>query len=392
MNRLVIVGAGLAGHRAAQAARREGFEGDLIMVGDETHKPYDRPPLSKQLLAGTMTDEQTFFAHEDLDAEWVLGSPATALDTDRQIVTLQNGVEVPYDRVVLCTGRRAREWPDLPELEGFFSVRNLSDASALRAAVAPDAKAVLVGSGFIGCEVAATLRTLGVEDVTMIDIAPYPMPALGPEVGSRAIRLHESHGVKLLMNQSVDGFEGSNGRVSAVVLKDGTRLEADLVLLSLGSMPNTEWLQGSGLTIEQGAVKVDEYLTAVGTNTDNVAAAGDIALYPHPGSPGEPVCIEHWSNARDMGAIAAKNLIVPAAQREIFVAVPTFWSDQYDVKIKSAGLLKLADNWKVVEEDPERPSLLVEAYRGDDLVGAIVFNKNRSIIQYTRNLQAALLD
>jgi 3-phenylpropionate/trans-cinnamate dioxygenase ferredoxin reductase subunit len=390
MKRLVIVGAGLAGHRAAQAAQRMGFDGDLIMVGDETHKPYDRPPLSKQLLAGTMTDEETFYAHEDLDVEWVLGSAATALDTDRQVVTLANGVEVPYDLLVLATGRRAREWPNLPELDGFFAVRNLEHTAELRAAIRPGIKAVLVGAGFIGCEVAATLRTLGVEDVTMIDIAPHPMPALGPVVGARAITLHEKHGVKLMMSAGVAGFEGSGGHVSAVNLNDGTRLEADLVLLSLGSLPNTEWLEGSGLTIEQGAVKVDDYTIAVGT--DNVAAAGDIALYPHPGSPGEPVCIEHWSNARDMGAIAAKNLLVPRAQREVFVAVPTFWSDQYDVKIKSAGLLKLADNWKVVEEDPERPSLLVEAYRGDDLVGAIVFNKNRSIIQYQRNLQAALLD
>jgi 3-phenylpropionate/trans-cinnamate dioxygenase ferredoxin reductase subunit len=390
MNRLVIVGAGLAGHRAAQSARRVGFDGDLIMIGEELHKPYDRPPLSKQLLAGTMTHEETFYAHEDLEAEWVLGSPATALDTDRNVVSLGNGIEVPYDGLVLCTGRRAREWPDLPDLEGFYTIRNLEHTDALRAEARPGAKAVLVGAGFIGCEVAATLRGLGVQDVTMIDIAPYPMPALGPEVGARAIKLHESHGVKLLMNQSVAGFEGSNGRVSAVNLKDGTRLEADFVLLSLGSLPNTEWLEGSGVQVEQGAVRVDDYTIAIGT--DNVAAAGDIALYPHPGSPGEPICIEHWSNARDMGATAAKNLIVPPAQREVFVAVPTFWSDQYDVKIKSAGLLKLADSWKVVEEDPERPSLLVEAYHGDDLVGAVVFNKNRSIIQYQRNLQAALLD
>jgi NADPH-dependent 2,4-dienoyl-CoA reductase/sulfur reductase-like enzyme len=389
VNKLVIVGAGLAGHRAAQAARRAGFEGDLIIVGDETHMPYDRPPLSKQLLAGTMTHEETFYAHDGLEAEWVLGSPATALDTERGVVTLANGVEIPYERLVLATGRRAREWPDLPDLEGFYMVRNLEHTAALRAEVRPDAKAVLVGAGFIGCEVAATLRTLGVEDVTVIDIAPYPMPALGPEVGARAVRLHESHGVKLRMNSSVERFEG-NGRVEAVVLTDGTRLEADFVLLSLGSLPNTEWLQGSGVQIEQGVVRVDEYAIAVGT--DDVAAAGDIALYPHPGSPDEPICIEHWSNARDMGAVAARNLMVPAGAREVFVTVPTFWSDQYDVKIKSAGLLKLADNWKVVEEDPERPSLIVEAYRGDELVGAIVFNKNRSIIQYQRNLQAALLN
>jgi 3-phenylpropionate/trans-cinnamate dioxygenase ferredoxin reductase component len=388
MKRLVIVGAGLAGHRAAQAARREGFDGELVIVGDEVHRPYDRPPLSKQLLAGSMEHDDTFYASDELDVEWKLGSAAAGLDLGRQVVTLADGEEVPYEGLILATGRRAREWPDLPELEGFHMIRALEDTKALRQAVKPGGKAAIVGAGFIGCEVAATLRGLGVEEVTLIDVAPYPMPVLGPEVGQRAIKLHESHGVRLRLGTSVAMFEGAE-RVEAVRLEDGERIEADFVLLALGSLPNTEWLEGSGLTLVNGAVEVDEYTIATGT--DNVAAAGDIALYPHPGSPGEPICIEHWSNARDMGAVAARNLLSAPASRELFVAVPTFWSDQYDVKIKSAGLLKLADEYKVVEEDPERPSLVVEAYREGELIGAVVFNKNRSIIQYQRQLQAALL-
>lgn len=385
--RLVIVGAGLAGHRAAQAARREGYEGRLTIVGDEEHKPYDRPPLSKQLLAGSIEHEETFYEHEHLDAEWVLGQPAAGLDVGRRVIRLADGEEVDYEALVLATGRRAREWPNLPELDGFHMLRSLDDTRALRRAVTPESRAVIVGAGFIGCEVAATLRGLGVERVTMVDVAPYPMPVLGPEVGERAVRLHERHGVHLRMGSGVERFEGS-GRVEAVVLKGGERVEADFVLLALGSLPNTEWLQDSGLELQQGAVKVDEYTIAVGT--DNVAAAGDIALYPHPGSPGEPICIEHWSNARDMGAVAARNLLVAADAREVFVAVPTFWSDQYDVKIKSVGLLKLADEFRVVEEDEEKPRLVVEAYHAGELIGAIVFNKNRAIIDYTRKLHAAL--
>lgn len=388
IERLVVVGAGLAGHRAGQAARREGFTGELIVVGDEVHRPYDRPPLSKQLLAGSIEPDDAFYDHEHLDAEWLLGSPAVGLDVSANVVRLADGTVLGYDGLVLCTGRRARTWPELPALDGFFMLRSLDDTAMLRAAVSPDTRVVIVGAGFIGCEVAATLRGLGVRDVQLVDVAPYPMPVLGPEVGARAIRLHEGHGVHLHLSSGVQAFQGE-GRVEAVVLNGGERLDADLVLLALGSEPNTEWLEGSGLTLVQGAVKVDEYCIATGA--ENVTAAGDIALYPHPGSPGEPICIEHWSNARDMGAVAARNLLLAPGERERFVAVPTFWSDQYDVKIKSVGLLKLADRYEVVEEDLEKPRLVVEAYRAGELIGAIVFNKNRAIIDYTRRLQADLL-
>jgi NADPH-dependent 2,4-dienoyl-CoA reductase/sulfur reductase-like enzyme len=383
----VIVGAGLAGHRAAQALHRAGFDGQLTIIGDEIHEPYDRPPLSKQLLAGTMEHRECFFNCDELGAQWRLGRPAVALDTDRQRVELAGGEEIPYDGLVIATGRRAREWPELPPLKGFYMLRSLDDTQALRQAVTPGVRAVIVGAGFIGCEVAATLRGLGVEHVTVIDIAPHPMPVLGPEIGARATKLHRDHGVELRMSTSVASFEGSE-RVEAVVLDTGERIDADFVLLALGSVPNSEWLAGSGLTLIKGCVECDQHCVAVGT--ENIVAAGDIAAYPHPGA-GGPIWIEHWSNARDMGAVAAANLLKEPSEREIFTAVPTFWSDQYDVKIKSAGLLSIADRYAVIEDEPERPALVVEAYRGDELAGAIVFNRNRTIINYQRQLAEAMV-
>jgi NADPH-dependent 2,4-dienoyl-CoA reductase/sulfur reductase-like enzyme len=389
MRSIVVVGAGLAGHRAAQTLRRNGFDGELWIVGDERHRPYDRPPLSKQLLAGTFQESECFYPCHELDAHWALGTPASGLDTERRVVSLGDGEELPYEGLVIATGRRAREWPGLPELDGFFMLRSLDDARALSEAVGGwvgPVRVAIVGAGFIGCEVAATLRGLGVEDVTLIDVAPHPMPVLGPEIGARAAAIHERHGVRLRMGTSVAAFEGA-GRVEAVRLVDGERVEADLVLLALGSVPNSEWLDGSGLTLLKGNVLCDRHCFAVGV--DGVLAAGDVAAYPHPGT-GEPIWIEHWSNARDMGMAAAANLLRESDDRETFAAVPTFWSDQYDVKIKSAGLLGAADSYTVVEDDPERPALVVEARRGGELVGAVVFNRNRTIIQYQRRLGEAL--
>lgn len=386
MRRIIIVGAGLAGLRTAEALRREGFDGDLFMVGDERHRPYDRPPLSKQMLAGTMTAEACAFESEDLDIDWQLGYPAVGLDPASRVVRLEGDKSLSYDGLVIATGRRARPWPTPTPTSGFHSIRSIEDAAGLREAVRTDSRVVIVGAGFIGCEVAATLRGLGVEDVTIIDIAPHPMPALGAEVGARAIKLHESHGVKFRLETSVAMFEGS-GRVEGVLLEDGERLPADLVLLALGSLPNSEWLAESGLELVNGAVLCDEHCFAVGH--DDVVAVGDIAAYPYPEATG-PLVVEHWATARDMAETAAANLLGDPDSRKPYRAVPSFWSDQYDVKIKSAGLLALADSFVVVEDEPERPALVVEAHREGELVGAIVFNRNRSIIQYQRKLAEAL--
>ncbi|WP_354698564.1 FAD/NAD(P)-binding oxidoreductase [Paraconexibacter sp. AEG42_29] len=388
MEQIVIVGGGLAGHRAAEALRKAGFGGAVVLVGDETHRPYDRPPLSKQLLAGSMTADETLYrVSADANVTWTLGQAAVSLDRDRQVVRLADGTEVPYDGLMITTGRRARSWPELPELEGFHVLRSLDDAAGFREAVSSTSRVVIVGAGFIGCEVAATLRGLGVTEVAVVDIAPFPMPVLGAEVGKRAITLHEQNGVRFFLSTSVSGFAGQGGRVSGVDLADGRSLPADVVLLALGSAPNTEWLEGSGLELLDGAVLCDEHCVAVGTS--NIVAAGDVAAWPHPQA-GRPICIEHWAIARDMAATAATNLLADPGGRASFATVPTFWSDQYSVKMKSAGLLAVADRFEVVEEDTEKPSLVVEAFRGQELIGAIVFNKNKAIIGYQRALAGQL--
>lgn len=384
MRRIVIVGAGLAGHRAAEALRRADFDGEVVMVGDEAHRPYDRPPLSKQFLGGSADEESCFYACDDLEeADWRLGAAAAGLDLERNRVLLEDGEEVSYDGLLIATGRRAKTLPGLPELEGLHTLRSLDDSRALRAAAEGNRPVAIIGAGFIGCEVAATLRGAGVDEVAVIDIAPHPMPVLGEEVGERAAKLHTDHGVNLNLGTGVAAIKGE-GRVEAVELENGERVPADLVLIAVGSAPNSEWLQDSGLELRDGTVLCDEHCFAIGT--ENVVAAGDIASWPHPHADSDTVWIEHWTNARDMGATAAENLLAEPGDRVRHEKVPTFWSDQYDVKMKSAGFLQEADRFEIVDEDPERPSLIAEAFNGKRLVGAIVFNKNRKIIDYQRQL------
>ncbi|MCW2952014.1 MAG: ferredoxin reductase [Conexibacter sp.] len=381
MRRVVIVGGGLAGHRAATALRRHGFDGELTLVGEERHRPYDRPPLSKQLLAGD-DDHRRFYPTEELELTWSLGEPAVGLDLAARALQLAGGGRLPFDGLVLATGRRARTWPARPQLSGFHTLRTLDDAYALRDAALPGQRVAIVGAGFVGCEVAATLRGRGLEDVTLIDVAAHPMPALGPELGRHAARVHAEHGVRLRLDRAVASFEGRD-RVEAVRLLDGERIAADVVLLALGSVPNSEWLDGSGLELFAGAVCCDEHCFALGA--EDVVAAGDIAAFPYPGVP-EPVWVEHWSNAREMAERAAVNLLAAPRERRPYVPIPTFWSNQYDLQIKAAGLLRAANRFVTVEEDAARPALVIEAYRDDQLVGAIVVNRNRAFVDYQRRL------
>jgi NADPH-dependent 2,4-dienoyl-CoA reductase/sulfur reductase-like enzyme len=382
MRRIVVAGAGLAGHRAAVALRDNGFDGQLTVLGDEPHHPYDRPPLSKQLLGGEFSTEQCFFPVDDLAAEWRLGSPAVALDPVGRKVELADGTTLGFDGLVIATGRRAREWDLGRDLAGVHTLRSLEDALGFRSAIAPGTRVVIVGAGFIGCEVAATLRKQGVEHVTLVNVEPYPMPALGPDAGARAAALHEKNGVTLRMSSSVEQIEG-DGRVEAVRLTGGERIEADQVLVAVGSVPNSEWLAGSGLPLARGAVVCGEYCCVTGF--DGIVAAGDIAAWPHPHAE-LGTTVEHWTNARDMAATAAANLLANPEERTPLSSVPACWSDQYDVKIKTAGFLRSANRYVVVEDDPERPALVVEAYRDEEFVGAVVFNRNRSIINYQRRL------
>lgn len=388
MDHVVVVGGGLAGHRALQALG-ETFSGKVTLVGDEPHRPYDRPPLSKQVLLGELTPDDLTFACDGLAVDWRLGTAAVGLDARARTVLLADGSELAYDGVVIATGRRARDWPGRPAVAGLHLLRSRDDALALQRDLAGRRRVVIVGAGFVGCEVAASLRRHEF-DVTLVDVAAQPMVPLGPGAGAFARRLHERHGVAFRLGVRVQGFEHASGRVAAVVLDDGEELPADVVVLALGSAPNTEWLEASGIELVDGNVACDEYCFARGV--EDVVAAGDLAAWAHPhASAGHGlICVEHWSAAREMGRAAATNLIAAAGERRPFATVPTFWSDQYDAKIKAVGVLRAADRFAVLEEDDAAGRMVVEAFAGEALVGAVAFNRNKAFIGYTRALKDAL--
>jgi NADPH-dependent 2,4-dienoyl-CoA reductase/sulfur reductase-like enzyme len=375
---IVIVGASLAGLRAAQAIRRAEHDGDVVVVGSEEHLPYTRPPLSKELLAGVQEPEQTALPGRDLEVQWRLGETATHLQPDRHEVTV-GGEVVRYSKLLIATGARPRHWPGDPiELEGVHTLRDLDDALALRAALTNGSpRLAVVGAGFIGCEVAATARKLGIE-VTVIDIAPQPMPALGEEVGARCAEMHRAHGVDLRLGVGVQGFEG-DGRLEAITLADGSRVEADVAVVALGAIPNTDWLIESGLELQPGVV-CDATLAA--RDAQDVFAAGDAAAWPHPMADGGTIRIEHWTNAAEQGAAAGRNMI--ADEPQPYEAVPYFWSDQYDVKIQAVGLAARAETVEMIESADDR--WVAAGVRDGRMVSAIGWNAMRRLAFYRGRL------
>jgi 3-phenylpropionate/trans-cinnamate dioxygenase ferredoxin reductase subunit len=379
---LVIVGASLAGMRAAQAARNAGFEGELTVIGEEQHMPYTRPPLSKDLLAGIDDVASAYFPADGLEVTWRLGERATALDLAARRVTLEDGSAVEFDQVILTTGCRARPWTGPgKELEGLHTLRHLDDALALQRALAPKPRLAVVGAGFIGCELAASARKLGV-DVTLVDIAPLPMPGLGPTIGEHCAQMHRDHGVDLRLGTGIAALHGDGaGHVEAIELSDGTRIDAQVVVIALGAIPNTEWLDGSGLTLQPG-VLCDPTLQAVGA--EGVFAAGDIAAWPHPLAPDAPTRIEHWTNAAEQGTLAGRNAVCDPAERKADTGVPMFWSDQYDVKIQAVGLPALAERVHMAEVAPEGDRFVAVGERDGKVVAAYAFNGARRLPVYRR--------
>jgi 3-phenylpropionate/trans-cinnamate dioxygenase ferredoxin reductase subunit len=383
MRRLVIVGASLAGLRAAQAARKAGFDGDLVMVGGERHRPYTRPPLSKELLAGEHTVDRVLLPCDELAADWRLGAPATSLNRVRQTVILADGDEIQYDRLILATGSRPRPWPGAgAELNGVHVLRELDDALALRAAFDQRPRVAIVGAGFIGCEVAQTARKEGLE-VTLIDIAATPMLPLGPELGTWCAELHRDHGVDVRLGCGVAGLIG-DGRVEAVELIGGERIAADVAVVGLGAVPNTEWLAGSDLSVDPG-LQCDATLTAI--RDPDILGAGDIVAWPHPLADGEPIRIEHWTVAAEQGQLAGRNALVAPDERKPYVAPPYFWSDQYDKKIQSLGLPGRADAIELLESTPDRSRLVYGGERDGRLVGIIAINAARRLGSYRMTLE-----
>jgi 3-phenylpropionate/trans-cinnamate dioxygenase ferredoxin reductase component len=382
ISRLVVVGASLAGLRAVQAARKAGFDGDLVIVGDEHELPYTRPPLSKELLAGEHSIDRVRLPCDTLDAEWRLGVSAARLDRQRRRVVLSDGEEVAYDRLIVATGSRARRWRGAgAELAGVHVLRNIQDALALRAAFDHRPRVAIVGAGFIGCEVAQTARKAGL-DVTLIDIAATPMLPLGAELGNWCAELHRGHGVDLRLGTGVSGLQG-HGRVEAVELTGGARVAADVVVVGLGAIPNTEWLDGSGLQLNPG-LACDATLTAAGD--PDILGAGDIVSWPHPLAEGEAIRIEHWTVAAEQGQLAGRNVLASPRERKPYDAPPYFWSDQYDVKIQSLGLPSQAQHLELLESTTDRSRVLYAGKRDGYLVGVIAINAARRLGSYRQAL------
>jgi NADPH-dependent 2,4-dienoyl-CoA reductase/sulfur reductase-like enzyme len=348
----------MAGLRAAEAVRKAGFDGEVTVVGAEPHMPYNRPPLSKdgigaEFEAGQLTFRVARAAADSLG--WRLGQPAVAADLAARTVTLADGTELGWDGLVVATGVSARRLALPGPRAGLHIVRTLDDLAELRKDLELARRIVVVGGGFIGSEVAAAARTRGL-DVTVVEPEPLPMRRpLGDELAAELLRRHESHGVRFRLGTAPVAFEGAasegGDRVRAVTLTDGTTLDADLVVESVGSVPNTGWLAGNGLDLADG-VACDARLRVLadGIARDDVVAAGDVARYPHPLQFGASRRIEHWTVATDTGKYAAAGLAraLSGAAAEgdepgVFAAVPTFWSDQYDLRIQCFGVTGLAD-------------------------------------------------
>ncbi len=366
MNRLVVAGASLAGLRAAQAARAAGFDGDLVMIGDEPHMPYTRPPLSKELLGGGQTVEDCAFPTQAIEAEWRLGVAATGLEDKR--VLLADGDAVEYDRLIVATGCRARTWP----AEGVHTLRDLDDALKLRAALDGASSIAIVGAGFVGCEVAATARKQGL-DVTVIDVAPHPMLPLGPELGGRCADMHREYGVDLRLGTGVAEISATR-----VVLNDGSRVDADVVVAALGAVPNTEWL--TGLALDRG-LACDATLTAL--SDPDVLGAGDAISWPHPLA-GDRVRVEHWTVAAEHGQLAGRNALLEPHERAAHEIPPYFWSDQYDVKIQAVGFPARAERLEILESAGDR--FVAAGARDGRLIGVVAFNAAKRLGWYRRQL------
>jgi len=337
---IVIIGASLAGVRAAETLRSNGFAGALTIIGAETHMPYDRPPLSKNFLAGDWDADRIALRKADdlysLNINWMLGQPATSLNTDASIVTLADGTSISYDGLIIATGGLVRRLPNQPDIAGVHVLRTLDDAAALRDELVEGARVVVIGAGFIGLEAAATATKRGAK-VTVLEGLDAPLiHALGPEMGAAIGAVHERNGVSIRCAVQVASIDGDT-QVTGVTLTNGDIIEADVVIVGVGVVPATQWCSESSLTIDDGIV-CDANLNAGPTN---VFVAGDVLRWPNGMFKDiEPTMrVEHWTNAAEQGAVAAQNLLATLRNEPMqpYSAVPFFWSDQFDARIQFLG-------------------------------------------------------
>lgn len=382
---VLIVGASLAGHATARALRQQGFDGRLTVVGEEPERPYDRPPLSKEFLAGTLDEEHLHLEPEgeSLDAEWLLGVRAEALDAHNRTVTLSDGSSRSASAIFLATGSTARPLPT--SLAGVHTLRTLADAHALKADLVPGTRLVVVGAGFVGAEVAATASSLGL-DVTVVEAAPAPLSRqLGVELGGVVAGLHAAHGVPLLCDAAVSGLVGRE-RVEAVALADGRLVPADVVLVGIGAGPAVDWLRSSGIDLSHGVV-CD---VRGATNAPGIWAVGDCSAWYDP-LLRRPQRIEHWTEARERPAHAVRALLgghpghTTDADRAPLRA-PYFWSDQYGVRIQFAGHRQEGDRLVIEDGSAEEANILATWHRDGQLTAVLGLNQTRAFARLRKSL------
>lgn len=383
-HRLVVVGASLAGLRAVEAARRQGFDGEVVLVGAEPHAPYDRPPLSKAVLAAdgrgrpsTLRGSDTL--RIDLGVDLRLGAPATALDPAGRTVRVGDD-EVRYDALVIATGAHARTLPGTEGVAGVHTLRTVEDARAVRAALDAGARTVVVGAGFVGSEVASAAHARGLP-VTVVEALDVPLSrSVGVEAGAVCADLHRAAGTDLRLGARVARVTTAAGRATGVELEGGEVLAADLVVVGTGATPSTGWLAGSGVPLHErdGGVLCDATLW---TGLPGVYAAGDVAHWPHPLFDGDLMRLEHWTNAAEHGAAAATHALGLAEPKPV-TSVPYFWSDWYGRRIQFVGT-PVADEVLRVDDGTDGRALLLYR-RGDRLVGTMTVDRPAEIMKYRR--------
>lgn len=371
---MVIIGANLAGGVAAITMRDEGFTGPVILIGAEPHLPYERPPLSKKYLQGEKSLAEItlrpldFYAERNIETR--LGVRASRVDPQARVVELENGERIPYDKVLIATGVRNRKLP-LPgaDLPGIYSLREAAEADVIRQEAVAGRKAVLVGMGFIGSEVAATLRQRGVE-VAVVEPLKLPLAhILGDEVGRVFESFHREHGVQLYFEEFAARFEGDS-RVQRVITQTGRQLECDFVVVGVGVEPVTEVVAGTGVKLDNGIV-VDEYCQ---TNLEGIYAAGDVARHYHP-LIGRHIRVEHYQNAISQGQAAARNML---GKPQAYAEVHWFWSDQYDYNIQYAGFHDQWDDF-VVRGSLEQRNFIGFYLKNQRIGAAVALNRPKDL-------------
>jgi NADPH-dependent 2,4-dienoyl-CoA reductase/sulfur reductase-like enzyme len=390
MSGVAIVGAGLGGLRAAETLRAAGYAGAITVVGDEEYLPYNRPPLSKEALAGGIDVASLEFRRKPSvdDVRWLLGTPVVGSDLAARTVTLSDGTVLAFDGLVAASGIRPRRLPIPGPADGRFALRTAADALAVREYLTPGAVVIIMGAGFIGCEAAATAIKLGCTvHVVALDEEPMIRP-LGAELGAAMRRRHEARGVHFHLGQTIDSFAGAD-RVRSVSLSDGTELPADIVIEAVGSVANTEWLRGNDLDLSDGLLT--DSSMQVHTALAPLVAVGDLARHPNGHFGGVPRRIEHWNipteTAKRAGPTLAAILRGEEPDRSPFLAMPAFWSDQYEFTLQSFGMPGIADRVEVMSGTVDEPCI-VEYSDASGLVGVVGVDRTAEVAPYRKALLA----